>query len=63
MTGSVCYRVTVVGNKRLLLKARPRSAASLVGYGGMEAGRLVCHSEALLRGTTCGRQSCEVFSW
>lgn len=54
MTARVRYRVTVVRNKRLLVKARPRSAASLAGCGGMEAGCLVCHSQDLLRGTTCG---------
>ena len=52
MTASVW--VTVVRNKRLPLKARPRSAASLAGRGGLEAGRPVCQSGVLLRGTTCG---------
>lgn len=39
MTASVRYSATVVRNERLLLKARPRSAVSLVGGGGIEAGR------------------------
>lgn len=45
MTASVRYSATVVRNERLPLKARPRSAASLVGGGGIEAGRRGCHSK------------------
>ena len=64
MTTSVGYRFTVVGNGRLLLKARPRSAASLAGSTWMEAGRLFCHSEALLCGTTCQEDAgCKALSW
>lgn len=47
-------------NKRLQLKARPRSAASLVGCGGgWRRSSSLCHSEVVLRGKTCGGTSVE----
>lgn len=45
MTGGVLRGPTVVRNKRLLLKARPRSAASLDGGGAVEAGSPACQSD------------------
>lgn len=69
MTASVRYRETVVKNKRLLLKARPRSAASLVGRGGRR--RVVlpvsqmfwCVEQHVGRFGGARKQSCDLLSW